>query len=98
MVGVSGDSLLRSFSSAVAFRAELVDSSHEIAFRLFSGFYEGYPDLIVDVYARTLVLHDYSNLSEAASDKQHRLSMLQGFVCRQLSWLQAVLCKQHCSS
>jgi 23S rRNA (cytosine1962-C5)-methyltransferase len=42
---------------ALAARADLLDERHEFAFRLFNGFYEGYPDLVVDVYARTLVIY-----------------------------------------
>ncbi len=98
MVGVAIDSFIRLFSSAAVFRTELIDFSHDTAFRLFNGFYEGFPHLVIDMYARTLVLHDYSDPSEAASDKQQRLNMLQGFVRRQLPWLQAVLCKQHRSA
>jgi hypothetical protein len=39
---------------AIASRVPLLDSRHESAFRLFNGFYEGYPDLALDVYGRTL--------------------------------------------
>lgn len=38
----------------------LSGSRHEEAFRLFNGFYEGIPDLVLDVYGETLVIHDYS--------------------------------------
>lgn len=41
------------------------DSHHEEAFRLFNGFYEGYPDLVVDVYGRTLLIHDYAEQPNA---------------------------------
>ena len=98
MIEVSVASLIHVLSSVVVYRADCVDPAHATAFRLFNGFYEGCPDLLMDIYARTLVLHDYSDLSEAASDKQQRLNMLQGFVRCQLPWLQAVLCKQHRSS
>jgi len=98
MIAGSVDSLIRVLSSVVVYRADYVDPAHATAFRLFSGFYEGCPDLLVDIYARTLVLHDYSDPSEAASDKQQRLNMLQGFVRCQLPWLQAVLRKQHRAS
>jgi len=36
------------------------DSHHEEAYRLFNGFYEGCPDLVLDIYGSTLVIHDYS--------------------------------------
>ena len=47
-------------SSLFASSRTLSGSHREEAFRLFNGFYEGFPDLVLDVYARTLVVHDYS--------------------------------------
>ncbi len=46
---------------ALASRAALIDPKHESAFRLFNGFSEGYPDLVLDVYGRTVVIHDYAD-------------------------------------
>ena len=46
---------------AIAFRSHLFDEPHESAFRLFNGFYEGDPDLALDVYGRTLVIHNYAD-------------------------------------
>lgn len=46
---------------AIASRAPLMDSKHEAAFRLFNGFTEGFPNLIVDIYAATAVIHDYAD-------------------------------------
>ena len=44
----------------------LVSAAGEGALRLFAGFYEGCPQLVVDLYARTLLLHGYSaNPAEA---------------------------------
>ena len=43
-----------------AARAPLFDPASESAFRLFNGFAEGYPELVLDVYARTLVIHNYA--------------------------------------
>lgn len=48
---------------AIASRLPLVDSRHETAFRLFNGFYEGYPDLVVDIYGCTFVIHNYADNS-----------------------------------
>jgi 23S rRNA (cytosine1962-C5)-methyltransferase len=45
---------------AFEYRARFVDESHDAAFRLFNGFTEGAPDLAIDVYARTAVVHDYA--------------------------------------
>lgn len=54
------DALRPLLDQANASRPTLNGSGHEGAFRLFNGFYEGYPDLVLDVYGQTLVIHDYS--------------------------------------
>ncbi len=46
---------------AIAARAALFDARHEAAFRLFNGFTEGNPDLVIDLYASTLVIHNYAD-------------------------------------
>lgn len=44
---------------ALAERTSLIDPQHRSAARLFNGFYEGNPELAVDLYGRTLLIHDY---------------------------------------
>jgi 23S rRNA (cytosine1962-C5)-methyltransferase len=46
---------------AIEARESLFDVRHESAFRLFNGFTEGYPDLVIDLYASTLVMHNYAD-------------------------------------
>ena len=46
---------------ALEARASLFDARHEAAFRLFNGFTEGDPDLVIDLYASTLVIHNYAD-------------------------------------
>ncbi len=53
--------ILSLLEQAIAARQNLFDSPHESAFRLFNGFSEGYPNLAVDIYGHTLVVHDYSD-------------------------------------
>ncbi|MBI5295670.1 MAG: class I SAM-dependent methyltransferase [Chloroflexi bacterium] len=45
---------------ALAAREPLFDSRHETAFRLFNGFSEGQPHLSLDLYAGTVIFHDYA--------------------------------------
>ncbi|HNS60527.1 MAG TPA: class I SAM-dependent methyltransferase, partial [Anaerolineales bacterium] len=54
-------SILPLLDKAIASRAHLVDSHHEAAFRLFNGFTEGDPNLSADIYAQTLVIHNYAD-------------------------------------
>jgi len=48
------------FDVALAARSALLDARHESAVRLFNGFVEGLPNLVVDLCGTTLVLHDYA--------------------------------------
>src|SRR5436190_21929629 len=76
--------------NAVCFRATLFDERHETAFRLFNGFTEGNPDLVADLYARTLVIHNYADKPE------HGLASVrtaQQFLPARLPWIQAVVVK-----
>jgi 23S rRNA (cytosine1962-C5)-methyltransferase len=71
-------------------RAELFDARHESARRLFNGFYEGEPHLAVDLYARTLLLHNYADPPALAQDLvNHALQFLR----QRLPWLRAVVLK-----
>jgi 23S rRNA (cytosine1962-C5)-methyltransferase len=44
---------------AIAARTALLDADHHAALRLFSGFYEGDPDLVIDLYGHSLVLNNF---------------------------------------
>lgn len=75
---------------ALLFRATLFDERHETAFRLFNGFTEGNPDLVVDLYARTLVIHNY------ADKPGHGLAFAgaaQKFYLARLPWIRTVVVK-----
>lgn len=52
--------MIEALVKAIEARSTLVDDRHESAFRLFNGFTEGMPSLALDIYARALVIHDYS--------------------------------------
>ena len=78
------------FTGALAARAALFDARHEAAFRLFNGFTEGWPSLAVDLYAQTLVLHDYSETPEANSAA---IAAAQEFYQSRLPWISAMLLK-----
>lgn len=73
---------------ALASRPTLNGSSHEGAVRLFNGFYEGFPDLVLDVYGHTLVIHDYSENPDP--DLIHQVVEQ---VRNSLNWLRAGLLK-----
>jgi 23S rRNA (cytosine1962-C5)-methyltransferase len=73
-----------------ASRVTLFDSRHESAFRLFNGFYEGYPNLTLDVYGRTVVIHNY------ADEPQNEIEFIQEiteYLQQTLDWLRAGILK-----
>jgi 23S rRNA (cytosine1962-C5)-methyltransferase len=84
------DSITPLLSSALAARADLFDARHESAIRLFNGFFEGCPDLVVDLYARTLILHNYADVPEQA---QAAITETQDFLHVQLPWVNTTILK-----
>ncbi len=77
-------------AQALEARAGLFDAKHEGALRLFAGFYEGNPDLVIDLYARTLVMHNYADPPEAG---QTAVLAARDFLLRRLNWITAVVVK-----
>ena len=75
---------------AIEARASLFDARHESAFRLFNGFTEGDPNLVIDLYASTLVLHDYAD--DPAQGKS-AIQEAQKFLRNKLVWLRAGIVK-----
>jgi 23S rRNA (cytosine1962-C5)-methyltransferase len=75
---------------AIAFRINLIDGAHQSAFRLFNGFSEGDPDLALDLYASTLVVHNYAdNPAQSRSAIQENVD----YVRSALYWLRAGIIK-----
>jgi 23S rRNA (cytosine1962-C5)-methyltransferase len=84
------DSVLSSLEFALASRRDLFDARHEEAFRLFNGFTEGNPDLVIDVYGHTLLIHDYA---DEPSLNQEMVREVREYFHNALGWLQAGIVK-----
>ncbi len=69
--------------AALEARAALLDARHESAVRLFNGFVEGLPNLVVDLCGTTLVLHDYAG--EAGDEPLVREAT--GHIARKFPWV-----------
>jgi 23S rRNA (cytosine1962-C5)-methyltransferase len=83
-------SLTALLKDAIAARQPLLDVAHESAARLFSGFSEGCPDLVIDLYAATVVLHNYAGLPDRGLPAiQAGLESVTG----SLPWVRAALIK-----
>jgi 23S rRNA (cytosine1962-C5)-methyltransferase len=75
---------------ATAAREPLFDARHKTAFRLFNGFSEGCPDLVVDLYAATAVLHNYAERPEQGLPL---IYAAQAFLQDRFPWLRAGVVK-----
>jgi 23S rRNA (cytosine1962-C5)-methyltransferase len=75
---------------AIAARAPLLDAAHEAAVRLFNGFAEGNPDLVVDLYATTAIINNYA---EPAAAGAALVEEVQGILLARLPWIGAVIVK-----
>lgn len=76
--------------AALASRADIIDKRHESAFRLFNGFYEGCPELVIDVYARTLVIQNYA---DRPGEGVPAVDAARSFLRSHLPWLQTIVLK-----
>jgi len=81
--------------TALSAREYLLDERHESAFRLFIGFYEGFPELAVDLYSRTLVIHNYADPPESGIPV---VDTARVFLRSSLPWLRTVILKSRNSS
>jgi 23S rRNA (cytosine1962-C5)-methyltransferase len=75
---------------ALSARIQLLDEKHQSALRLFNGFTEGNPDLVVDLYARTLVFHNYANVPLLGIGA---VRDAQAFYLDRLPWIQTIVLK-----
>src|SRR4051794_16691092 len=92
MDGVPFETLL---AQAISARFPLFDPQHRMPCRLFNGFLEGEPQLVIDLYATTVVLHNYANPPE---DGHALIAQAQQVVQTLLPWVQAIVLKTRRSS
>lgn len=75
-------------------RRGMLSPGYDGALRLFNGFYEGFPSLAADLYARTLVLFNYADPPEKAAAS---LETARRFYHERLPGIDCVLCKERSS-
>jgi 23S rRNA (cytosine1962-C5)-methyltransferase len=85
------ESIIPLLEKAIAAREHLFDAAHLSALRLFNGFTEGCPELVVDVYASTAVLQDYT---EQPEEGNALVREAQAFLQERLPWLRAGILKR----
>lgn len=77
-------------TQAIHARLPLLDERHETAVRLFNGFLEGCPELVVELFGETAVL---TNHAEPPEELDEVVTAVQQLLRDQLPWLQAILLK-----
>jgi 23S rRNA (cytosine1962-C5)-methyltransferase len=75
---------------ALSARASLFDDRHQTGLRLFNGFIEGNPGLVIDLYAQTVLIHNYA---EIPSDGESAVRAARNFVRARLPWVRCILLK-----
>jgi 23S rRNA (cytosine1962-C5)-methyltransferase len=75
---------------ALSARESLFDAHHQTGFRLFNGFTEGNPSLVIDLYARTVLIHNYADVP---ADGESAVRAVQDFLQARLPWLRCILVK-----
>jgi 23S rRNA (cytosine1962-C5)-methyltransferase len=75
---------------AANLRSSWMDDLHQSAFRLFNGFIEGFPDLAIDIYARSMVIYNYANPPDSILDL---IEPISSFLCDRYPWIRVVVVK-----
>lgn len=84
------DKLPERLKRAIEARSALFDEKHELALRLFNGFYEGEPSLVVDLFGHTLVLYNYAREINAGARVVHTA---WPYLQKKLPWVRCVIVK-----
>lgn len=87
---MSSAAIVQLLEKAIQARTDSFDSKHKSAFRLFNGFTEGYPELVLEIYAHTLVLHNYT---PDPTGNQNLIHDLIDYLKSSFTWLRAGLLK-----
>jgi 23S rRNA (cytosine1962-C5)-methyltransferase len=85
---MSRNSIEQLIENAIALRTTSFDERHEMAVRLFNGFTEGEPRLVIDLYGKTAVLHNYA---DEPPNGFATVQFAQEFLPTHLPWLQTIV-------
>lgn len=85
------ETLETTLRAALAARQHLVDARHETAFRALHGFTEGLASLAIDVFGKTIVLHDHAGPAGA----REAIDRAVAIVREAWPWVTTALWKNH---
>ncbi|MDD3118914.1 MAG: class I SAM-dependent methyltransferase [Victivallales bacterium] len=75
---------------ALTARSSLLEPRHETAFRLFNGFTEGEPRLVIDIYAATALIGNYADPAAAG---ETMATTAAAWLKEKLPWLRTIVLK-----
>lgn len=78
-------------STAFQARTHLVDAGHETAFRLMNGFLEGETDLVLEIFAKTLVVYSHA---EDQAQTGEKIQAVVEMALTHFPWLGSVVVKK----
>ena len=87
---MEAEEVLERIQAALELRKSWIDYQSYSAFRLFNGFIEGFPDLAIDVYARTLVIFNFANPPDTFQDL---IPLVIDHLHNTLPWIQSTMVK-----
>ena len=94
MEPINVNTLPEALSRSLQCRQALLHEPHNNALRLFNGFTEGYPPLVVDLYGRTLVVFTH----KVSAAESHVLALtVHEALLPHADWIECVLLKQRSS-
>ncbi len=76
---------------AIAKRASYIKEPYDSAFRLMNGFLEGFPNIVLEVYSKTLLCHYYPKDNKEETDVI--LKDLLDIVIEKLPWIKTAIVK-----
>jgi 23S rRNA (cytosine1962-C5)-methyltransferase len=95
---MSTDTITQLLQKAIASREHLFDAAHETALRLFNGFTEGNPHLSLDLYAGSVIFHNYHSNASAGMPLVHEAMEFIQHHPRLSDWLRAGIVKSRHST
>jgi 23S rRNA (cytosine1962-C5)-methyltransferase len=80
---------------AILIRESDIAEPYQTAFRLINGFTEGLGDVIVEIFAKTLVYHDYSDIDDEQDEESlSNLDTMLSVIRDKLPWLNCGILKK----
>jgi 23S rRNA (cytosine1962-C5)-methyltransferase len=87
--------LLQSMESALNFRFPFLDLKQTNAIRLYNGFFEGFPEFSIELYGKTLLIHDYTKDPLYLSPT---IQAVQDFYLAKVPLIESIIVKTHRSA